>query len=442
MNKHQEKNINFKDCYSIFKGAMEKQGRLDLRRIYTDGLVMWLGVYQELELASCRGSLEELNSERAYALMGDCKRKREMNLSGNTSALIQARQKITRDTLMEALHGLYQDASRGLNWKGYRLYGIDGSTVSLNQSTAQLRKAFPGAEGNKSRSRWPIVHLVILVDLLEGLLASASIGAKYGKRAQGEQELALAFREIVSENSLVLGDRNFGMFNIAKEFTNKGCKVLLRLSPHIAQSMAGGNSLTDGMDLPVKWKASYEVSKRWGYQQGDIVEGRLIGKSFMHNGKLHNVYLFTDLKEGDVSELSELYKKRWMIEEDIKSLKLRLRLKDIQAATKEAVEVELFCKMMAYNITRACILLAVDGTDIDPRRISFANALVIVRSGLAALTFMESASAKDNAIDKILSRIRKCTNPVRPNRSYPREVYRKWPTGKYEIRSSAIAKKT
>lgn len=430
------RNKELVDSFSIFKGVMERTGKISGKKIYTDALILWMGVCQSLELCSCRGVMPELFTERAFSLMGSCARKVKGNLSVNVAALIQSRQKVSRESLIEVLNELYKEIRGEKNWKGYRVFGIDGSTVSLNRTTAALRKAYPGGRDHIRTSRWPIIHLVMLIDLLNGKISSANIGAKCGDKVQGEQELSLVFKGLIGGKSILIGDRNFGTFNIAKEFSSTGADVLVRLKEDVAKRIATGVDLKGNADVKVEWISSNDVADKYGYARGEKLSGRIIVSVFKHKNKIHKVYLFTTLKIGKVSELAELYRKRWYFEEDLKSIKLRLRLKDIQAETKTAVEVELFCKLMAYNITRAMILLAVKGTDIDPRRISFATALTITRARLLGLQTLHTKE-REKEFRELLMHIRCAINPVRPNRSYPRAVYGRR-SAKYKVISSAI----
>ena len=431
MNKKQIPNV-----FSLFKNSVVPVTKAS-KRIYTEALVLWLGVYQSLEFSSCRGSVEELFSERAYELFGDCARKRSGELSDNVGALIQARQQIKLASLQEALHALYRDIRSDHLWKGYRVLGIDGSTVSLNRSNAALRRAYPGGRDHKSISRWPIVHLVLMLDLLEGTIVSANLGAKYGKKAKSEQALTLELSDLIEEDTVVLGDRNFGTFNVVKELSDSGAEVLVRLTPSVAKLLAVGSKLCDGLDQKAVWTPSPEVRKKYGYEENERIAGRLIVTTVTHKNKTVILYLFTTLPTGDAVELAELYHKRWNIEEDIKSIKLQLHLKDIHAETKNAVEVELFCKLLAFNITRGMILLAVDGTDIDPRRISFTLAFLIVRTRLPEYAAQCNAKAKDRVLEEILERLRRAVIPPRPERSFKRQIYGKR-SARYKIISSAL----
>ena len=132
-----------------------------------------------------------------------------------------------------------------------------------------------------------------------------------------------------------------------------------------------------------------------------------------------------------------LYKKRWCFEEDLKTMKLQLKLKDVQAETKASVDVEIFCKLLAFNITRGIILLAVEGTEIDPRRISFKSAFRIVRRYFPAYEEQRSQAAKQKILEIMLERIRLVQNPLRPGRSNKRQVYRRRP-GRYKTLSSRL----
>ena len=424
------------DAFKVFKSSIGKLSE-GQSRVYTDGLVLWLGVYQALESVSCRGSLIELYSERSYELIGECKRKALGEISDNSGGLIQARQKIGFKTLQEVLFNSYKYIRKNHLWNGYRVVGVDGSTVALNASTAALLKSYPGGMDHKGKSRWPIVHMVLLVDLLEGTTMTINLGAKYGKNAKSEQSLVLDVINLIKEKALVVGDRNYGTLKMAKELNDNGTDVLIRLSKPVAASLAKGCELADGLDKKVSWEPSKAVKSKHGYSLNDKVEGRLIVKKFNYKGETVQVNLFTTLDIADPTELVDLYKKRWSIEEDLKTMKQQLKLKQVQAVTKAAVEVEIFCKFLAFNITRGVILLAVENTDIDPRRISFALAFIIVRRGLSEYSNAKTAADKQEIIEFMYDRIRAARIPYRPGRSSPRQTYCRRP-GRYPEASSRL----
>ena len=390
-----QKKLN--DAFGLFNASVgkisEKQSRL-----YTDGLVLWLGTYQALESASCRGSLEELGSPRAFELFGDCKRKYDGKVSNNSSAIVQARQNLELETLQDATYALYEYIRQDHLWNGYRVIGTDGSTVALNQSNATLLKAYPGGEDHKGKSRWPIVQMVLLIDLLEGIVVTGNLGAKYGKHAVSEQSMTVELIDFVEEKALLVGDRNFGTFQMVSEYFEHGTDVLFRLSRPVAKYVADGIELTDGLDREVIWKPTNRIRAKYGYHKQDEVQGRLIVKNFRYNDKDVEVILFTTLTIGSAEDLVALYRKRWSFEEDLKTMKLQLKLNNVQSATKAAVDVEIFCKLLAFNITRGVILLAVHGTDIDPRRISFALAFLIVRRHLQEYAAQNSEADKQRVL--------------------------------------------
>ena len=431
-----EKDKQISDAFSVFKNSIGKLNE-GQRRVYTEGLVLWLGVYQALEFSSCRGSLLELYSERSYELIGECERKRNGELSSNSGALVQARQKIEFETLQEVLFSSYKYIRKNYLWNGYRVIGIDGSTIALNSSTTALLKAYPGGRDHKGQSRWPLVHLVLLVDLLEGTVMNINLGAKYGKHAQSEQSLSLDLVNFIEEQALIVGDRNYGTFHMAKEFKDNGADVLMRLSMPAANLLADGCELKDGLDKEVTWSPSTSVRNKHGYSLDDEVKGRLIVKKFEYNNKTVQVNLFTTLDISDPKELVELYRTRWSIEEDLKTMKQQLKLKQVQAATKNAVDVEIFCKFLAFNITRGITLLAVEGTDINPRRISFALAFLIVKRNLSEFGEQKTIAEKQRVLEFMLERIREAKIPDRPGRSNNRQVYCRRP-GRYKEVSSRL----
>ncbi len=429
------------DIEPLFNIFYNSVGQLSTtsKRIYADGLVVWLGVKQALECLSLRGTMEELFTPRAKRLMGDCLRTQNENISSNPGGFVQARQCLSEDFMSSALYSTFTYIRQRNFWNGYRVLGVDGTTVPLNKTNKELFKRFPGGGDLKNKSRWPLIHLALMVDLLEGTIVSAKTGAKYGKNAISEQALSLDLFPLIDEKSLLIADRNYATFNICYELEKMGIKSLVRVNKVVSKYLNSGEELIDDTDKKVRWVCSKKVADRFGYSDSELLEGRLICKKIIYDDKEIILTFFTTLEIGAVDEIVELYKKRWNIESDLKTLKQGIKLKNIQSEKVNSVIAELYCKFIAFNLTRGLVLLAVRDTEIDPRRISFTAAWSIMRTMLPEYADVKNNVEKQKMLDHILTRIRANIIPSRPGRSYPRHVYDRRP-GKYKKRPSSIQK--
>lgn len=424
--------------FNIFYNSVGKLSEPS-KRVYVDGLVVWLGIKQELEMTSLRGSLEELLTPRARKLMGDCVRKEVGTLSRNPGALAQARQQVKQQFLEAALYSTFTYIRQKRFWNGYRVLGIDGSTVTLNKSNKELLKAFPGGGDHKRTSRWPLINLVLMVDLMEGVIVSAKTGAKYGKDLISEQDLAYSLLPLVDEKAVIVADRNYGTFNACLNFEKQGIKSLVRLNKQTAKYLNDGVEPEADFEKFVTWKCTADGARKYNYTAEDEIKGRLICKTIIHEEKEIKLCFFTTLEEGSVDELVELYKKRWSIETDIKVLKLQLRLKQVQSEKVSSVIVEMFCKFLSFNLTRGLVLLALEGTELEPRSISYTAAAFIMRIWLPQYSEAKTKAEKEQILAYVFSRIREAKIPKRPNRTFPRHAFYRTKT-RYKRRSSCLKK--
>jgi hypothetical protein len=106
---------------------------------------------------------------------------------------------------------------------------MDGSTIQL-ASTPGLRAAFPPASNQHGGSPWPILHLAVAHELASGLAVLPAFGPMYGPQAVSEIALARQLLARLPEGSLLLADRNFGIFAFAHAAVKASHDVLLRLT--------------------------------------------------------------------------------------------------------------------------------------------------------------------------------------------------------------------
>jgi len=139
---------------------------------------------------------------------------------------------------------------------------------------------------------------------------------------------------------VLIGDRNFGVFSVAWHAHKCGHKVLVRLSEPRAGKLNGGSDPGAGTDRKVTWQPG--AGDRRGHREltgEERVEGRLI--AIFSEEAMEILYLFTTLEEETAETVAALYKERWHIETDLRSLKEQVRLHTIPARSPELIACEL-----------------------------------------------------------------------------------------------------
>jgi hypothetical protein len=395
--------------------------------IYTARLVIWMMMNQRLQArGTLASSVEQLVQGRFDPLLSRCKRVREKKIALSTGGYCQARQHLpkllvsrTVDELIERVRNRLLESASPLP---PRLYLLDGSSLQLEHEP-ELVRAYPPASNQHGKSHWPVIRLVVLHDLETGLAEHPYWGPLNGRKAVSEQALAERAMKHLPAGSVVVADRNFGIFWIAYEAQQLGHGVIVRLTAARAKRLMGGPIARVG-DYARRWQASrFDRKKHPQWPAAASVEGRLIAWRVGRGKHQQWLYLFTTLSL-PVEEVVALYGRRWRIETDLRSLKQTVRLQRISAQSADMMEKELLVAVMAYNLVRAIMFQAAQRARIDPRQLSFTYACNIVLEGYPRVLAARTAKQQQQELERMIDLVARCRLPRRSkHRSYPREVW-------------------
>lgn len=409
--------------------SLQKQLKLRVRNgIYSARVVLWMMINQRLQArGTLASSVEQLVQGRFDALLSRCKRVESKKIALSTGGYCQARQRLPKllvsrsmDQLLERLRSRLLESAPVLP---QRVYLLDGSSLQLEHEP-ELLQAFPLASNPRHKSHWPLLRFVVLHDLETALAERPEWGPMNGPEAVSEQALAERAMQAVPAGSVIVGDRNFGIFATAYSAQQRGLGVVLRLTAVRAKALLGRPIASKG-DYPVSWKPSRwdggKAKRAWPADAS--LEGRLIAWRVGRGKHQQWLYLFTTLSL-PAEEVVALYGRRWRIETDLRNLKQTMRLQRIEARSTDMMEKELLVGVMAYNLVRALMLLAAQRARIDPREMSFTYACNIVLDGYPKILAARSAKQQQRELETILHLVAQCRLPKRTKRrSYPREVW-------------------
>jgi hypothetical protein len=273
-------------------------------------------------------------------------------------------------------------------------------------------------------SHWPIIRLVLLQDIQTGLALRPHWGRHHGPHAVSEQKLALQAIPHLPKQSVVIGDRNFGVFVIPGRPLSKVILHWCGSRASAPEALAGG-PLTVPSEHRICWRHSRFDRVGSPFPQNASVSGHLVCIPNDDASHEEPTYFFTTLA-APVDSLRDLYRLRWNVETDLSSIKQTVRLQQISARSVAVLEKELLLALAAYNLVRAVICLAAEKARVAPRRLSFTNVYTLVETFLPELNAARTPKQWEAAWQRVISI---ATDYVLPNRSkprsYPRASWRK-----------------
>ena len=298
---------------------------------------------------------------------------------------------------------------------------IDGSSSQLAH-TPELVDAFPPGHNQHGENHWPILKIVVYHDVSSGLAWQPSWGPMYGAQAVSEQSLAREALERLPANAVIIADGNFGIFSFTHAVQRSGRDVIVRLTKERALRILGHRPVGCGNRVPVVWEPSpWDRKNNPELPAGAQIRGWII--VFQHPWRKEWIYLFTPL-EWPAEQVRELYKQRWNIETDLRSLKQTVAIHQLSGQSVDVVEKELLFAITAYNLVRVVMCLAAQRAGLKPRQLSFSRVSGVLQAILPHLSKNNSEAELDHWMDRLLDHAARCKLPQRSGpRSYPREVW-------------------
>ena len=247
----------------------------------------------------------------------------------------------------------------------------------------------------------------------------------YGSAAVSEQGLTEQILERLPADAALMADRNFAVFSVAWAARQRNFGVLFRITEERARKIAGHCLPPAGRERRIQWRPSPHDRRAHPALPADaVVRGRLIVAHVEgEDGKRIKLYLFTTLEE-PLEVLAVLYRQRWHIELDIRSLKQTLRLHSLRSKTPEMAEKELLLAIAGYNLVRSVQMAAAQQANLEPRRLSFSRVQAVVMTALPRLATCTDAVEWEAEYQQVLRWAAQGKLPNRNRRrSYPRAVW-------------------
>jgi hypothetical protein len=413
---------------TLVEEVCRKEGRAFRRGIYSMMVVVWLMMYQRLNGKRTLSSAVQWLVRNAASLQGQnaCKRVRAGKISTNTGGYCQARQRLPKLVTIKVMDNLFEQLQQHMREVMPDLprpvFIIDGTTLRTPYGK-ELAQQFPPGHNQHGENHWPTMLLVTFHDAYTGLATRPNWGSMYGANAVSEQQLAKEALERLPADGIVLADGNFGVFFFAYAVQQTQRPLLFRLTVARAGRVLSGPPLRPGRRRKVVWEpSSYERKKHPDLPAGCAVQGW--GVACRNPSRpTEMLYFFTTL-DVKPTRILALYKLRWNIETDLRSLKRTVGLHELTSRTPDLVEKELLMAVSAYNLVRAAIYRAARRAGLAPRDFSFSAAQDAVVAAWNDLSSAATQRDRDREVQRLLDAVNQARLPNRARkRSYPRQIW-------------------
>ena len=136
------------------------------------------------------------------------------------------------------------------------------------------------------------------------------------------------------------------------------------------------------------------------------------------------VTTLTDARSVSTAQIDALYRQRWQIEVDLRTIKAEMGMDILRGKSPEMVDKEIGVHLLAYNLVCALMTRAAMGAHVVARSLSFKAALQLL---LAFQQNMRFAAGRNACLmtAHLLGAISSARLPVRPGRVEPHAVKRR-----------------
>jgi hypothetical protein len=328
-----------------------------------------------------------------------------------SSALAQARRRVGVKPLAALFALLAGPPPASARWRGLLLCAIDGTTMSVPDSLANLA-VYGRQSGSHGGSGYPLLRLVAVV----ACGSRTVIDAVFGPIGVGEISYAPRLFGCLQAGMLLLADRNFAVKALAEQISSTGADLLIRCKSN--RSLPPIRQLSDGSWLARLGTLTIRVI------DAEITVSTADGKPH-HHGHYRLITTLTDHRRFPALDVITLYHQRWEIETtflELKSTTLGGRV--LRARTPAGIDQEVYALLTAYQILR---LTMTGATDTDPAtsadRASFTIALNTARDQVTHAAGVIASTVID-LVGRIGRAVLNDLLPERRSRISPRVVKR------------------
>lgn len=292
------------------------------------------------------------------------------------AAVTKARQRLGVEPLIalfnEHVRPIATHAVRGAWFKGRRLVAMDGSTLHVTDTPANVR-AFGRPPASRGRTTFAQIRWVGLGEIGTHVLFAVEMA---GWRVS-EYALGMKLLSHLKSGMLCLADRGFYGFEMWTRAVATGADLLWRVQTQIPlprlEKLKDGSYLSELRPRRPERKRVRDRRIPVRLIEFDVT----VGKHREHYRLITNML---DPAEATAMELARLYARRWKIETIFDEIKDRLHASTpaLRSKRPDLVKQDFYGLVLAHFGVRSLMLEAAREAHVDPDELSFAHALSVI----------------------------------------------------------------
>lgn len=318
---------------------------------------------------SCQRAVNEAATTRLISGLKPC--------STHTGGYCRARQRLPLDLISELVRVtgalMDQQIPKAWRWQGRSVHIIDGTTVTLPDTSANQAK-YPQQRSQKPGLGFPICRIVGVTCLASGVLLNAAMGPYKGKGGS-EHTLLRSLLPSIQSGNILLGDALYGSYVTLAECLTRGIDVVFeqnggrkRSTDFRRGTRLGSKDHLITLKKPVQRPAWMSKEQYQSLAHEIVIRELRVGDKTL-------ITTLCDPATASRQALKSLYHSRWQVELDIRSIKTTLGMETLSCKTPEMAEKEMWVYLLAYNLIRIIMAQSAKLANVLPRCLSFKHTL-------------------------------------------------------------------
>jgi hypothetical protein len=352
--------------------------------------------------------------------------------SSDSGEYCRARSKLSENALRRLTYSvadaLEDAAPKDWLWCGRHVKLVDGSTLQV-PDTDDNQAAWPQPSSQKAGLGFPMLRICVLLSLATGAMGGFA-EARYEGKETGETALLRSLFDRLQSGDVLLGDCCYCSFLMVALLLARNVDVLFCQHQRRVTDFRRGQRLGK-KDHIVRWskpqRPTWMDEETYASLPDEIEVRELAVQVSVPGFRTREVILvttMTDSKRYPRETLGKLYRKRWHVELDLRSIKVQMHMEDLRCTWPEMVRKEIWTHCLAYNLVRKTMAQAASVHQRTVRSISFSGALQAIAGVMGQASAADPELLARLAEEKLESIAgRKVGN--RPDRVEPRAVKRR-----------------
>jgi hypothetical protein len=401
---------------SVIAEALEKELGAVRERVYPPLMTLGLFIGQALSAeGACQDAVARHLSARCARGQGQC--------SLSTGPYCKARQRLPLGLIHRLGVAVGETLERASppqwKWRGRSVKLVDGTTVSM-PDTAANQARYPQSGEAVPGVGFPLAMVLGLISLSTGAVLGWALGPCRGKQT-GELAMFRALLSSLDPGDVVVADRLHCTYFTVAMLRERGVDLVTRQHSHRHTDRRCGKRL-GRHDWLVQWRRPRRPDWMDVETYARMPETLMVRQTELAGRLL--VSTLTEACAVEASEIQWLYKQRWQVELDLRSIKVEMGMDIVRAKSPEMVDKVIGVHLLAYNLVCALRARAGAQAQIPARALSFKASVQLFNAFEQSLRHASYRSAKAQTA-YMLEAIATRELPVRPGRVEPQAVKRR-----------------